>query len=141
MRSKIVFLTHQFYVDHPNPPFVEIEQKENRPYIVFLLEIEGRTWALPFRSNIGHRYAYLTDEEHGCGIDYTKAVVVEDTKYIDADRTPHLRQNEFEALRGNEHLVYRGFARYIKEYKKAKRSGNARYTAMLKYSTLQNYEL
>ncbi len=118
-----------------------MEQKENRPYIVFLVEIEGRTWALPFRSNIAHKYAFFTDEENRCGIDYTKAVVIEDPGYIDTARKPHLRQNEFDVLRGNEHLVYRGFVRYIKEYKKAKRSGNARYSSMLKYSTLQNYQL
>ena len=46
MNSKIVFLTNSFYKDHPNPPFKEMEQKQNRPYIVFLVEIEGHTWAL-----------------------------------------------------------------------------------------------
>lgn len=35
MNSKIVFLTNSFYQDHPNPPFKEMEQKQNRPYIVF----------------------------------------------------------------------------------------------------------
>ena len=37
MNSKIVFLTNSFYKDHPNPPFKEMEQKQNRPYIVFLV--------------------------------------------------------------------------------------------------------
>ena len=48
MNSKIVFLTNSFYQDHPNPPFKEMEQKQNRPYIVFLVEIEGHTWAYLF---------------------------------------------------------------------------------------------
>lgn len=77
MNSKIVFLTNSFYQDHPNPPFKEMEQKQNRPYIVFLVEIEGHTWAIPFRSHIRHGYAFFTDAENKCGIDYSKAVVVD----------------------------------------------------------------
>ena len=63
MNSKIVFLTNSFYKDHPNPPFKEMEQKQNRPYIVFLVEIEGHTWAIPFRSHIRHGHAFFTDAE------------------------------------------------------------------------------
>ena len=64
MNSKIVFLTNSFYKDHPNPPFKEMEQKQNRPYIVFLVEIEGHTWAIPFRSHIRHGHAFFTDPEN-----------------------------------------------------------------------------
>lgn len=77
MNSKIVFLANSFYKDHPNPPFKEMEQKQNRPYIVFLVEIEGHTWAIPFRSHIRHGHAFFTDRENKCGIDYSKAVVVD----------------------------------------------------------------
>lgn len=105
MNSKIVFLTNSFYQDHPNPPFKEMEQKQNRPYIVFLVEIEGHTWATPFRSHIRHRHAFFTDAKNKCGIDYSKAVVVDKPEYIDQQVRPHLRQNEYEALRGNEFAV------------------------------------
>ena len=30
MNSQIVFLSDLFYRDHPNPPFKEMEQKQNR---------------------------------------------------------------------------------------------------------------
>lgn len=93
MNSKIVFLTNSFYKDHPNPPFKEMEQKQNRPYIVFLVEIEGHTWAIPFRSHIRHGHAFFTDPENKCGIDYSKAVVVDKPEYIDQQVRPHLRQN------------------------------------------------
>ena len=139
MKSKIAFLTKQFYVDHPSPPFSEIEQKENRPYIVFLVQIDGHTWGLPFRSHIKHRYAYWTDRANGCGIDFTKAVVLDDPKYIDSTTKPYLRPNEFAAIKGNEHLVLRGFARYVRLYKKALQSNQPRDANLLRFSTLQNY--
>ena len=141
MNYRIAFLSDSFYRDHPNPPFKEMEQKQNRPYIVFLVEIEGHIWAIPFRSHIRHAYAFFTDREIKCGIDYSKAVVVDRPEYIDQQTRPHLRQNEFEALRGNEFAVQKGFEKYIKLYKKAVRSGHSRYQSLIKYSTLQNYEL
>lgn len=141
MNSQIVFLSDLFYRDHPNPPFKEMEQKQNRPYIVFLVEIEGHIWAIPFRSHIRHAYAFFTDPDNRCGIDYSKAVVVDRPEYIDQQTRPHLRQNEFEALRGNEFAVKKGFEKYIKLYSKAVRSRHPRYQSLIKYSTLQNYEL
>lgn len=109
MKSRIVFLSESFYRDYPNPPFKEMEQKQNRPYIVFLIELEGHRWVVPFRSHIRHRYAYFTDTENRCEIDYSKAVVVDKPEYIDEKTRPHLRSNEFEALRGNEYAVQKGF--------------------------------
>lgn len=141
MKSRIVFLSESFYRDHPSPPFRELEQKQNRPYIVFLIELEGHRWAIPFRSHIRHRYAFFTDPENRCGIDYSKAVVVDKPEYIDEKARPHLRQNEYETLRGNEHTVQMGFEKYLKLYKKAVHSGHPRYRALVEYSTLQNYEL
>lgn len=45
-----------------------------------------------------------------CGIDYSKAIVVDKPEYIDQQVRPHLRQNEYEALRGNEFAVQKGLA-------------------------------
>ena len=118
-----------------------MEQKQNRPYIVFLVEIEDHTWAVPFRSHIRHGYAFFTDAENKCGIDYSKAVVVGKPEYIDQQARPYLRPNEFEALRGNEFVVQMGFENYIKLYKRAVKSGHPRYRSLIKYSTLQNYDV
>lgn len=82
MNSKIVFLANSFYQDHPNLPFEEME-KQNRPCIVFLVEIEGHTRAIPFRSHIRHGHAFFTDAENKCGIDYSKAVDVDKSEYTD----------------------------------------------------------
>ena len=70
--------------------------------MAFLVQIESHYWALPFRSNIHHGHAFFTDAANHCGIDYSKAVLVDDPSCIDRTRTPRLRDNEFKALKGNE---------------------------------------
>ena len=140
MKRELVFLTEEFYEDHAQPEYKEIEHKVDRPYMILLVKIEGTVWGLPFRSHIKHAHAFWTDKESGCGIDYSKAVVVSDPKYIDRERTPHIRPKEFEAIRGQEQRIHQGFLSYIKAYKRARRSGHPRYGRMIRYSTLQNYE-
>lgn len=139
MKSSLVFLTKEFYEDHSEPSFREIEHKVERPYIVLLVKIEDKVWGLPFRSHIRHEHAFWTDKPNRCGIDYSKAVMITDQKYIDKSLTPHLRQNEFEAIRGQEFNIYKGFLSYINKYRKAKKSGHPRYRNLLEFSTLQNY--
>lgn len=140
MKSELVFLSKGFHANHPNPPYKEIERKSDRPYIVLLMQIESTMWALPFRSHIPHEHAFWTDKENRCGIDYSKAVVVDNPNYIDRTRKPYLRPKEFEAIRGQEHNIYQGFLKYIKEYKKARQSNHPRYRTLLECSTLQYYE-
>lgn len=140
VKGKFVFLSDAFYEHCAEHAYREIEQKQTRPYLVLLVEIEGKTWGLPFRSGIKHQHAFWTNRNEHCGIDYSKAVVIESECFIDASRTPHLRQNEFEALRGQEFNIYKGFLAYIDKYKKAKRSGHPRYHHLVAFSTLQNYE-
>jgi protein AbiQ len=140
MKSRIVFLSENFFAAFPNPPFSEIEQKHDRPYIAFVVKIEGHSWAIPFRSNIKHKNAFFTDAAKGCGIDYSKAVLVDNSNFIDEKRKAWLRQSEFEAIRGKDFEIYQGFKRYIKMYKKALKSGHVRYSHLLKFSTLQYFE-
>lgn len=35
---QIIRLTPKFYLDYPNPPFTELEQKENRHYTCLLFQ-------------------------------------------------------------------------------------------------------
>jgi len=64
----------------------EILTKENRPYYVLLLELDGLTYAIPLRSHITHSYCFIADNSsnQNSGLDYSKAVVIIDTiQYID----------------------------------------------------------
>lgn len=135
-----VFLTEKFYDAYRNCS--EIEQKSKRPYVRIQVLINGVLWAIPLRSHIKHGYALWTDKENSCGIDFTKAVVIEKpTDYISATK-PHIRQEEFKVIkRFDDYTVMQKFLQYIKAYKKAKEHTEIkRNKQLLHCSTLQYFE-
>ena len=137
---KTVFLTKAFYTAYANCR--EIEQKETRPYIRIQVMVNGVLWGIPLRSHISHDHVLWTDKENGCGIDFTKAVVItKPTKYISGTQ-PHIRPDEFKVLnRIDEHRVVQKLQQYIKAYKKAKEHPEVpRNKQLLQYSTLQYFE-
>lgn len=138
---RFAFLSDAFYEDYPASRCPEIEQKRNRPYVVVFVQVGGRLFAVPMRSHIRHPHAFLTDKENRCGVDYTKAVVITDEeRYIDAQKQPHIRPNEFDALRGKEYRIRCGLQKYIENYKKAKTSDREIDKILVRCSTLQYFE-
>lgn len=117
--QRFVFLNSAFYNDFPADDFEEILHKPDRPYIQIQIIVGGIRFALPLRSNINHPFAYITNKTDNSGIDFTKAVVIDDT-YIDTSRIPHIRSNEFKALRGKDYTIGQRFLKYIYEYNTAK---------------------
>ena len=116
---RLVFLSSYFFDKHAGD--CEIEREEDRPHARILLSIEGLTFAIPFRSNICHQYAFFTDKKNKCGLDYSKAVLIlDENKDIDKSRTPIIRQNEFDALKGKDKVIEQGMRRYLRIYKRAK---------------------
>lgn len=138
---KFAFLSDAFYEAYPASRYPEIEQKRNRPYVVVFVQVGGNMFAVPMRSHIRHPHAFLTDKENHCGVDYTKAVVVTDEEhYIDSVKQPHIRPNEFDALRGKEYRIQCGLQKYIEKYKKAKNSEKEVDKILVRCSTLQYFE-
>jgi protein AbiQ len=136
---KYIFLTQQFYDDYSHCE--EIEQKKERPYVLIQICVNGIDFAIPFRSNVKHKHVFWTDKDNLCGLDFSKAVVIEDKKYIDSKAKPYIRPNERRALFGKDHDVERGLLDYIEEYKKAKMKPNKHSKKrLLQYSTLQYFE-
>lgn len=134
---KYIFLTEQFYKDYEKCP--EIEQKRFRPYIMLLVKIDNLTFALPLRSHIKHPYAFFTDNENHCGVDYSKAVIItNESLYIDTKR-PTLRPNEHKALQGKAYIITKEFSRYLNDYKKAVTKNTKRLDYTYKYCTLQYF--
>ena len=74
----------------------DILTKENRPYYVLLLELDGLTYAIPLRSHITHHYCFIADNSNGLnnGLDYSKAVVITDSAQIDPVPVT-IRQHEY----------------------------------------------
>lgn len=139
---EFVFLTSDFYTDHPAERFPELEHKQDRPYVLVLITVGANRFAIPMRSHISHPYAYMTDKEKRCGVDYTKAVLVTDeARYIEQERKPHIRPNEFDALRGKEYKIKCGMQKYIEVYQKPNKAnlhGIKCWCAALRCNTLSS---
>lgn len=140
-KRRFVFLSQKFYNTYPTSQYPEMEQKQNRPYIQVCVEIDGVQYAIPLRSDIHHPHVLWTDKKNHCGVDFSKAVVIKEDSYIDLSVEPHLRQNEFDALRGKDFKIKSKMVKYIADYKKAKKDLSKPINQMLvKYSTLQYFE-
>lgn len=140
-KKRFVFLSKKFFNTYPSSQYPEIEQKENRPYIQVCVEIDGVQYAIPLRSDIHHPHVLWTDKANNCGVDFSKAVVIKEEDYIDSVKEPHLRQNEFDALRGKDYKIKTKMAKYIADYKKAKQDLSKPINqTLVKYSTLQYFE-
>jgi protein AbiQ len=136
---RFIFLSQCFFDDYPAARYPEIERKENRPYTLVEVQVEGTRWGLPLRSHINHEYCFWTDRQNRCGIDYSKAVLLK-PQYIDENRKPYLRPQEFDYLKGKDHLVVQGFIRYIKQYRRARQQHGQPHNARIcRYSTLQYF--
>jgi protein AbiQ len=137
---RFVFLTSEFYDAYKDCP--EIEQKRTRPYTQVVITVNNLTFAIPLRSNINHPHVLWTDKANKCGLDFSKAVIILDPgKYVDNTTVPHIRQSEFDSLRGKEHIVKTKMEKYIKDYKKAKTKLHIPQNKQLcRYSTMQYFE-
>ena len=99
--------------------YEEILTNENRPYYVLLLEFDYLTYAIPLRSNISHPFCFIADNSAGQnrGLDFSKAVVIIETKYIDSSPVT-IRQNEYNTYKKREYYIRKQFSSYVTRYKK-----------------------
>ena len=114
-------LTKAFYDDYPESTFPEIERKQNRPYAVLLIKISDRTFAIPFRSNIRHRYCYKfktsdRSTDSSTGLDYSKAVVITKAKYL--GNRININNKEYIELQKKCFFIRSKFEKYVKGYLK-----------------------
>lgn len=136
---QFVFLNDVFEKDYASCS--EIEKKPYRPYAMMLATINNIDFGIPLRSHINHNHVVWTDKANRCGLDLSKAVIINDrNKYIDNTRKPHIRQNEFDSLRGKEHYVKQKLETYINKYIKALSKRDLPDNDLLcEYSTLQYF--
>jgi len=135
---QLKFLTEQYYIDYAQ--YSEMEQKPTRPYAIVLVRAMGYDFAVPFRSNIKHAYAFWTDRENHCGLDYSKAMIVDVGRHVRLDSRPVIRKIEFKALVGKDTDVVNGLCRYIQIYKDAvARPDHPRSKMVLQCSTLKYF--
>ena len=139
---KYIFLSKEFYNKYKHELYPEIEYKEDRPYVLLLLKIDSLTYAIPFRSHIKHNFAFITDKEKRCGIDYTKSIIITNPNYVVYNingRPIRIRKNEQQALYGQKHNIIRELKAFVREYKRAVQNKVNTKTFIFKISTLQYF--
>ncbi len=136
-------LSPDFFKDYNPIDFPEIENKQNRPYMVLVIKIENNTFALPLRTNIRHNYGYKfknsnRETESSSGIDYTKAVIVNNQKYIGEET--FINSSEYIEIDRYKNSIVSGFKRYLDGYINFWKNGGNSYSAKrYQYSTLQYF--
>lgn len=131
----LILLSQEFYAQYAGCK--EILRKQNRPYVCLSVYVDGICFAIPFRHHISHGWAFITYDR--CGLDYTKAVVLSDTRFI-GQYGAVIEQTEFNRIKSRENAIARGMAKYLRAYKNAvKYPQNPRYRNILSASALQYF--
>lgn len=140
---KLNYLSREFYEKYKSEIYQEIEHKENRPYMVMLIEIDSNTFAIPFRTNLKHNYCYKfkrssRETNSVTGLDYTKAVIVNDTRFI--GEAARINDMEYIELDINQHKIIARFTTFVRGYIKfVNEKPNEHQAKKYKYTTLKYF--
>lgn len=116
------YLSKEFYEKYADCP--EILQKQDRPYVVLVIDVGKKKFAVPIRTHINKKNldSVITKPGENSGLDFIKAVCIEKESYIEKTRYPEISQMEFNVLKFKEREITRAFTRFVTEYiKDAKR--------------------
>ena len=142
-KYQLKYLTEKFYEEYGSKNYPEIEQKTDRPYMVFLVNIDNNTYAIPFRTNVKHKACYKfktssRDTKSSTGLDYSKAVIVNSEKYIGQSAT--IDNKEYLELSKKYYFIIKQFKTYVQGYMKyVKGEANEFEAKKYKFSTLQYF--
>lgn len=141
---EIRLLSQEFYDDFPLEQFPELIYKTDRPYLVLLVTIENNKFAIPFRTNIKHNNCYKfpktgRNTNSASGLDFSKAVIVNDKKYLGRKAT--IDSIEHSDLINKYGFIIKQFSNYVSRYKKYITSNipNIRLAITYKYTTLKYF--
>ena len=132
-------LTPSFYNDFSGCS--EILLKGDRPYCIALVVVDGIKFAIPFRTNISHKYSYIfqtSERSLSSGLDFTKSVVITKESYIGKDA--NINSNEYKEFINKQAVIANHFENFLQDYKKW--CGNPSYyraEQTLKYCSLQYF--
>lgn len=133
---KLIILTKEFYAKYGH--MKEILKKHDRPYVCVEIEVDGLTFAIPFRHNINHGFSFHTIGK--AGLDFTKAIIVTDNTYISSDK-PTIESAEFTIIKKEEQKIKYRFRQFLRQYKKALSHPEVpRNTNLITYSALQYFK-
>lgn len=138
IKPQLNFLTDEFYETFKECK--EILAKKSRPYSTAIFEVDQLVFAIPFRTNINHKYSYIfktSDHALKSGLDFTKAVII--SKDLIGD-VAFINPEEYAEFLENRHSIAKDFQRFVKNYKKwMKKPIEHRPIAVMKYCTLKYF--
>ena len=139
LENKPKHLTKEFYEEYFNCS--EILKKEDRPYCVALFEVDGITFAIPFRTHINHNNCYIfkkSTRSENSGLDFTKAVVIKDDTFIGEETW--IESSEYSEFINKQKVISNRFKKFIENYKKwFKDPSYYRAERIIKFSSLQYF--
>lgn len=120
--ESLYLLSQDFMQDYPASVYPELMHKQGRPYSCLLIEThEGYFICVPFRSSIGHKNAFLftgtaRSKASRFGLDYSKIVIVKESRYLDSNRPAVVDQDEYNEMRANLPKIVEQVNRYACTY-------------------------
>lgn len=137
------YLSDYFYEKYKNCH--EILIKENRPYIILIIELKNIKFAIPLRTtiNVHKKYCYITNKSKHSGLDFEKAIPIFNEKWLSDKNFPTINQTEFNYIKFEEkkikYLFENFYKAYIKYVNKRKQNPNIPIHNDFKYCTLQYF--
>lgn len=122
--KKISRLSNDFYQDYSDEKYEQILKKKTRPYSIFTVKIDNNLYAIPFKTNLTHKNGFFIKStgrnipNKNPGLDYKKAVILKDKKYIDENSQNIVDAKEAQYVRLHDKEIYSDFKKYILSYKK-----------------------
>ncbi len=116
-----------------------------RGYGVVVINLNGLTFAIPLRSNIKHKAAYITVKSavqgvKGKGLDFSKAVLITQAGYI-SNSPFKISPQEYKKLQNKDVYITNKFEKYVGRYIKAINvcDKNILQSTEYRFTTLKNY--
>lgn len=140
---KTVILKNDFFEAHKNHSEI-LKNKERRPYLTLVIQCNDKLFAIPFRSNVKHRYAFYfktsqrknKDIKGAPAIDFTKAVVITEN---DIERKCAIDSKEWIELNKNYRFIVESFSDYVKAFINSLNNGDFKKLPIFKFSALQYF--
>lgn len=112
--------------------------------MVLLVRVNNLQFAIPFRTNVIHKYCYkfkntTRDTSTSTAIDFSKTVVIKNEDYL--SNFAKIDNEEFKELNDKYYFIIKKFTKYVNDYIKiitTYSSDSYEYKSM-KYSTLQYF--
>ena len=145
---QILRLTDLFYQDYPHSRYGEIMIKKNRAYNCLLFQTHYDYFiCIPYRTEIVHDNAYRfkyskRSEKHRSGLDYSKIIIITETKYLD-NKDAIIDKDEFKETIRNIEKIKNQALQYVENYvahmRKSRLLHPEEFKRRYQYSTLQYF--